>query len=137
MFVNENRQEVIDFINECREDTDDMDFFGIDMGSNDFTQIEDLRGVDFSGIDLTGSTFDGVILDGANFKGAKLVNVSFEGSFLNGADFTGAIIEDTNFNNSTVANTIFNDVDFSHCTFIGTNLEEAELDEADFFACEQ
>jgi hypothetical protein len=77
----------------------------------------DLRGRDFSGMDLTGYVFNGADLRGANFRGANLTNANFSNADLRGADFTNANATEANFVGADVRGTIF----------AGTNLSKANV----------
>lgn len=57
--------------------------------NNNFANM-DLRGVDFTGRNLSQANFEGANLEGATFIDAILVSTNFEGANLKNADFSCA-----------------------------------------------
>ncbi|WP_158298382.1 pentapeptide repeat-containing protein [Halorubrum sp. SD626R] len=96
-------------------------------GNKNF-EDQDLRGADFSNINLSGAEFSDSSLSSANFKNAKLSNVGFSRAELDGADFSGAELNNVGFSCAEL-----DGADFSGAELDNVGFSCAELDSADFF----
>ena len=94
--------------------------------NGDFANM-DLRGVDFTGRNLSQANFTGADLEGACFIDAILVNANFEGANLKNADFSCANAWSANFNETNCKDALFLSANLTETSF-----EESDLDEASF-----
>lgn len=95
---------------------------------------------DFSNIESKSSNFAGHRLKGIIFKGSDLEGASFSGSTLDGANFSNSNLQWANFDHASLRNTDFSGADlrwmkatapvFEKTLFIGANLDEAYIFEA-------
>nr|DAM46981.1 MAG TPA: pentapeptide repeat protein [Caudoviricetes sp.] len=107
---------------------------------NDNFESMDLRGIDFSGQNLSEANFKDADLEGAIFEGTVLVGTNFEGANLKNADFSCANAWSANFNCSKCKNTSFLSVNLTEASFekanlngtsfVFANLTEASLEDA-------
>ena len=107
---------------------------------NDNFASMDLRGIDFSGQNLSEANFKDADLEGAIFEGTVLVGTNFEGANLKNADFSCANAWSANFNCSKCKNTSFLSVNLTEASFekanlngtsfVFANLTEASLEDA-------
>lgn len=94
--------------------------------NNNFSHM-DLRGVDFTGQNLSRANFEGANLEGACFIDAILVSTNFEGANLKNTDFSCANAWSANFNETNCRNALFLSANLTEASF-----EESDLDEASF-----
>jgi hypothetical protein len=97
----------------------ERDFSNIECKSGNFAGHR-LKGIIFRGSDLEGASFSGCVLDGADFSNCNLQWINFDHASLRGADFTGA---DLRWAKATAPV-------FEKTLFIGSNLNEAYIFEA-------
>jgi uncharacterized protein YjbI with pentapeptide repeats len=86
----------------------------------------DLRGLDFSNLDLHGADFAGANLAGVPFHGSKLQQANFSKANLGGADFTAADLTQAN-----AAGADFSAAKMSRAVLKATDLTGASLAKAD------
>ena len=107
--------------------------------NNNFANM-DLRGVDFTGQNLSQANFEGANLEGATFIDAILVSTNFEGANLKNTDFSCANAWGANFNETNCQNSLFLSANLTEASFEGAdlggasfalaNLTEASLEDA-------
>jgi uncharacterized protein YjbI with pentapeptide repeats/beta-lactamase regulating signal transducer with metallopeptidase domain len=83
-------------------------------------------GCDFAHAQLRGKDFTHVNLTGANFADADLEGARFDGSTLSGADFSHANLADASFVNANMSG-----CDLAHANLRGANFDGAKLDGCD------
>lgn len=113
--------------------------------NGDFANM-DLRGVDFTGRNLSQANFTGANLEGACFIDAILVSTNFEGANLKNADFSCANAWGANFNETNCQNSLFLSANLTEASFEGAdldgtsfaqaNLTEANLQDANIITAE-
>ena len=94
-----------------------------------------LRGVDFTGTDLSGANFAncygailrGVDLTNADLTAVNLTNANLRGTNFTNANFTKANCYDTNFTNANFTNANCYGTNFAAANFTGANLSNAIL----------
>ena len=86
-------------------------------------QILNLKGISFSGEDLSG-----VIFTLANMGSASFVGTDFSNADLVHVDFTGSDLRGANFTGSDLSNAIFDNANINDAIFIQTNLFNAKLE---------
>lgn len=96
-----------------------------------------LKGADFSGMNIRGIYFDRSNLENANFSGSKLFSTSFVNAKLNGANFKGAEFSSVTFRHSSAKNNNFDDLVAENTNFDSTNLSgssfsNVQLDSSNF-----
>ena len=104
--------------------------------NNNFANM-DLRGVDFTGRNLSQANFTGANLEGACFIDAILVSTNFEGANLKNTDFSCANAWGANFNETNCQNSLFLSANLTEGIFEGADLDgtsfaQANLTEANF-----
>lgn len=109
--------------------------------NGDFANM-DLRGVDFTGRNLSQANFTGANLEGACFIDAVLISTNFEGANLKNADFSCANAWDANFNETNCKDALFLSANLTEASFEGAdlngasfalaNLTEASLEDAQY-----
>ncbi|MBF1010164.1 MAG: pentapeptide repeat-containing protein [Lachnoanaerobaculum sp.] len=104
--------------------------------NNNFANM-DLRGVDFTGRNLSQANFTGANLEGACFIDAILVSTNFEGANLKNTDFSCANAWGANFNETNCQNSLFLSANLTEGSFEGADLDgtsfaQANLTEANF-----
>ena len=97
--------------------------------NNNFANM-DLRGVDFTGRNLSQANFEGANLEGACFIDAILVSTNFEGANLKNADFSCANAWSANFNETNCKDTVFLSANLTESSFEGADLGEASFAQA-------
>lgn len=97
--------------------------------NGDFTSV-DLRGVDFTGRNLSQANFKGADLEGAWFIDAILVSANFEGANLKNADFSCANAWSANFNETNCQNSLFLSANLTEASFEGADLDGASFAQA-------
>ena len=97
--------------------------------SNDFTNM-DLRGIDFTGRNLSQANFKGADLEGATFIDTVLVSTNFEGANLKNADFSCANAWSANFNETNCKDTVFLSTNLTEASFEGADLDGASFAQA-------
>ena len=97
--------------------------------NGDFTSA-DLRGVDFTGRNLSQANFTGANLEGACFIDAVLVSTNFEGANLKNADFSCANAWSANFNETNCKDAIFLSANLTEASFEGADLDGASFAQA-------
>lgn len=113
--------------------------------NNNFANM-DLRGVDFTGRNLSQANFTGANLEGACFIDAILVSTNFEGANLKNTDFSCANAWGANFNETNCQNSLFLSANLTEASFEGAdldgtsfaqaNLTEANLQDANIITAE-
>nr|DAK35770.1 MAG TPA: pentapeptide repeat protein [Caudoviricetes sp.] len=97
--------------------------------NGDFANM-DLRGVDFTGRNLSQANFTGANLEGACFIDAILVSTNFEGANLKNADFSCANAWGANFNETNCQNSLFLSANLTETSFEGADLDGASFAQA-------
>lgn len=97
--------------------------------NNNFANM-DLRGVDFTGRNLSQANFEGANLEGATFIDAILVSTNFEGANLKNADFSCANAWAANFNETNCQNSLFLSANLTEASFEGADLDGASFAQA-------
>lgn len=97
--------------------------------NGDFANM-DLRGVDFTGRNLSQANFTGANLEGACFIDAILVSTNFEGANLKNADFSCANGWSANFNNTNCKDALFLSANLTETSFEGADLDGASFAQA-------
>jgi len=97
--------------------------------NGDFANM-DLRGVDFTGRNLSQANFTGADLEGATFIDAVLVSTNFEGANLKNADFSCANGWSANFNNTNCKDALFLSANLTETSFEGADLDGASFAQA-------
>ena len=97
--------------------------------SNDFTNM-DLRGIDFTGRNLSQANFKGADLEGATFIDTVLVSTNFEGANLKNADFSCANAWSASFNETNCKDTVFLSANLTEASFEGADLDGASFAQA-------
>ena len=87
-----------------------------------------LSNVDFSNIKFDNLDFENINFEGSNFSGTTLINANFKDSNLSKANFSYSYINGANFDNTNLSGVIFNHTQFS---FEYDLLEDANLKGAD------
>jgi hypothetical protein len=91
----------------------------------------DLRGADFSGLDLLGFTFDDADMAGVSFAGASLYKCRFSNANLEQADFSGAAIQGVTVSKSRLVR-----ANFSNSKLKDVSLDtETDLSDTTFGGC--
>ena len=103
----------------------EVDFSGVTFDR------QDLRGAEFSGVNLCGVKFKRCPLDGANFHKARLDKVNMTGASMSGANFSEAEIKNTqmrgaNLNKVNMQGARIDNVDFSESVMRETTLSETD-----------
>lgn len=97
--------------------------------NNNFANM-DLRGVDFTGRNLSQANFEGANLEGATFIDAILVSTNFEGANLKNTDFSCANAWGANFNETNCQNSLFLSANLTEASFEGADLDGASFAQA-------
>jgi uncharacterized protein YjbI with pentapeptide repeats len=97
------------------------DFSGIDLTEGTFFNAR-LVGANFENATVTGGAFHGADLAMTNFRGAKLDNVDLGSAMLTGADLTGA-----HLSNADLFAAVLTSAEAGDANFSGANLESADL----------
>lgn len=97
--------------------------------NGDFANM-DLRGVDFTGRNLSQANFSNADLEGACFIDAILVSTNFEGASLKNTDFSCANAWDANFNNTNCKDALFLSANLTEASFEGADLDGASFVQA-------
>lgn len=97
--------------------------------NNNFANM-DLRGVDFTGRNLSQANFTGANLEGACFIDTILVSTNFEGANLKNADFSCANAWDANFNNTNCKDAVFLSANLTEASFEGADLDGTSFAQA-------
>ena len=97
--------------------------------NGDFANM-DLRGVDFTGRNLSQANFEGANLEGACFIDAILVSTNFEGANLKNTDFSCANAWGANFNETNCQNSLFLSANLTEASFEGADLDGASFAQA-------
>lgn len=97
----------------------------------------DLRGSDFSGMDLSDVSFRGANLTSAIFSKCNLSYADFFAANLTGANFSGASLECARFRRANMFRCILTGVDasgagFSHALMASADLSSGNFEDADF-----
>ena len=87
----------------------------------------ELKGVDFTGCNLSDSTLLGVDARGADFRDANLTNCDCSGSNLEGAKFAGATFKNTNFSFCKLEGAKFHPVEFKEGNFFRVRWTGGEI----------
>ena len=90
----------------------------------------DLRGIDFTGLNLSEADFRGADLEGASFIDAILVGANLEGANLKNTDFSCANAWGANFNETNCQNALFLSANLTEASFEGANLDGASFAQA-------
>ena len=90
----------------------------------------DLRGVDFTGRNLSQANFEGANLEGATFIDAILVSTNFEGANLKNTDFSCANAWGANFNETNCQNSLFLSANLTEASFEGADLDGTSFAQA-------
>lgn len=97
--------------------------------NGDFANM-DLRGVDFTGRNLSQANFTGANLEGATFIDTVLVSTNFEGANLKNADFSCANAWSANFNETNCKDALFLSANLTEASFEGADLDGASFAQA-------
>ena len=97
--------------------------------NGDFANM-DLRGVDFTGRNLSQANFEGANLEGATFIDAILVSTNFEGANLKNTDFSCANAWGANFNETNCQNSLFLSANLTEASFEGADLDGTSFAQA-------
>lgn len=97
--------------------------------NNNFANM-DLRGVDFTGRNLSQANFKDANLKGACFIDAILVSTNFEGANLKNTDFSCANAWAANFNETNCQNSLFLSANLTEASFEGADLDGASFAQA-------
>ena len=97
--------------------------------NNNFANM-DLRGVDFTGRNLSQANFEGANLEGATFIDAILVSTNFEGANLKNTDFSCANAWGANFNETNCQNSLFLSANLTEVSFEGADLDSTSFAQA-------
>lgn len=97
--------------------------------NNNFANM-DLRGVDFTGRNLSQANFKDANLEGACFIDTVLVSANFEGANLKNADFSCANAWGANFNETNCQNAVFLSSNLTEASFEGADLDGASFAQA-------
>ena len=97
--------------------------------NNNFANM-DLRGVDFTGRNLSQANFKDANLEGACFIDTVLVSANFEGANLKNADFSCANAWGANFNETNCQNAVFLSSNLTEASFEGADLDGAPFAQA-------
>ena len=97
--------------------------------NGDFANM-DLRGVDFTGRNLSQANFKDANLKGACFIDAILVSTNFEGANLKNTDFSCANGWSANFNNTNCKDALFLSANLTETSFEGADLDGASFAQA-------
>nr|WP_298054433.1 pentapeptide repeat-containing protein [uncultured Lachnoanaerobaculum sp.] len=97
--------------------------------NNNFANM-DLRGVDFTGRNLSQANFTGANLEGATFIDAVLVSTNFEGANLKNADFSCANAWSANFNETNCKDVVFLSANLTEASFEGADLDGTSFAQA-------
>ena len=97
--------------------------------NGDFTSV-DLRGVDFTGRNLSQANFEGANLEGATFIDAILGSTNFEGANLKNADFSCANAWGANFNETNCKDAVFLSANLTEASFEGADLDGTSFAQA-------
>ena len=97
--------------------------------NGDFANM-DLRGIDFTGRNLSQANFTGADLEGACFIDTVLVSTNFEGANLKNADFSCANAWSANFNETNCQNSLFLSANLTEASFEGADLDGASFTQA-------
>lgn len=97
--------------------------------NGDFANM-DLRGVDFTGRNLSQANFSNADLEGACFIDTVLVSANFEGANLKNADFSCANAWGANFNETNCQNAVFLSSNLTEASFEGADLDGASFAQA-------
>ena len=97
--------------------------------NGDFANM-DLRGVDFTGRNLSQANFEGANLEGATFIDAILVSTNFEGANLKNTDFSCANAWGANFNETNCKDALFLSANLTEASFEGADLDGASFAQA-------
>lgn len=115
-------------------------------GGNMAEAVVDIRGCDYSNLDLKGKVLSGVKMQDSNFSGSNLVGLQFaraqaQGANLRGADLTdvnafatafdGADLEDAQFENAVLSNASFGQYEGRWANLKGAHFEGALLSSSD------
>ena len=98
--------------------------------NNNFANM-DLRGVDFTGRNLSQANFTGANLEGACFIDAILVSTNFEG-----ANFNETNCQNSLFLSANLTEASFEGADLDGASFAQANLTEANLQDTNIIAAE-
>jgi uncharacterized protein YjbI with pentapeptide repeats len=91
-----------------------------------------LRGRDFSGLDLAGCSFEQAQLSGAVFRGARLCGCNLRGANLVRADLTGADLSNAILDRADLSESLVTGVQWNGCQIAGTRLVGLALEGAVF-----
>ena len=97
--------------------------------NNNFANM-DLRGVDFTGRNLSQANFKDANLEGACFIDTVLVSANFEGANLKNADFSCANAWGANFNETNCQNAVFLSSNLTEASFEGADLDGVSFAQA-------
>jgi len=91
-----------------------------------------LRGRDFSGLDLAGCSFEQAQLTAAVFRGARLCGCNLRGANLARADLTGADLTDADLDHADLSDSLVAGVRWDRCRVAGTRFAGLALEGAVF-----
>ena len=97
--------------------------------NNNFANM-DLRGVDFTGRNLSQANFKDANLEGATFIDAILVSTNFEGANLKNTDFSCANVWSASFNEANCKDALFLSANLTEASFEGADLDGASFAQA-------
>lgn len=105
---------------------------GVGAWNSNRPEWPDLRGENFSGLDLAGAQLDGSVLTDASLANARLDGASLRGVFLSGTDLSGASLRGANLYyarlvRSTLSGGMLDDASLVGVTLDGSNLAGASL----------
>ena len=91
-------------------------------------ELQDLRGVKFTGADLSG-----LDLTGCDFSGCEMSNCDLSGASCPSSNFTGATLYQAKLDAAEFLGATFRDANLSECTAIKTGFGMTDLTGANFF----
>ncbi len=91
-------------------------------------ELQDLRGVKFTGADLSG-----LDLTGCDFSGCEMSNCDLSGASCPSSNFTGATLYQAKLDGAEFLGATFRDANLSECTAIKTGFGMTDLTGANFF----
>ena len=88
---------------------------------------EDVRGTDWTGVNLKGADLSGKNLDGIRLSKANLTGVNFNGTNLENADLSYAYMESTDLTDACLKGANFKGVFFRDCRLDGADIDKESL----------
>jgi hypothetical protein len=89
--------------------------------------IQDLKGVDLSGINMQGANISNVNMEGSNLSSANLQGANLSNSNLHNVDLSGALLSGANFRGANLSGANLRGVILSNVNLSNANLTHADL----------